>query len=353
MAVVPRLVAFAALTFGSLVVGCSAAPDDAPSSEEDVTASRGAAVTKCPGQSDFTHFACPASWAQAAKPQDCTCVSSRYDCMAPNPQASLDVDKNRARYLNGTTGTWPVTPGIGVYDGRHERIGTSTSQNVLVNYGQKKTMGGRTYVLARTVTLGANGSASGWLDAACVGWNGTTAPAAGCETAPPPDVKMPAVLARRPPVASQERVTAYRFVTSLPSWLQTLGPDAVKVVCATDDSHMSLGDYMPRARDGGRVVTTHLLFTLPGQQPALSGIAADTFVVAHQENGALVSNGVRFYRLKDVPAVMVDLYPESSADPIDGHPRTPFVYGYVKYQKGNGQWAKRFGWVAYLALEKA
>lgn len=339
--------------FASLAAACSSAPDLETSTEDDVAASQGAAIASCPGPSDFKQFECPASWSKAAAPQDCACVSSRYDCMAPNPQASLDGDKNRARYLNGTTGSWPVAKGIGVYDGRHERIGTAQSSAVLVNYGQKKTMFGRTYVLARTVSIGGDQVTAGWLDAACVGWDGTSTPASTCEGAPTPAVKMPSVVGRRPPKASQDKVTAYRFLSAPPSWVSQIGPDSIKVVCDTDDSHMSLGDYLPRPRDAGRVVTAHLLFTLPGQQPALSGIAGDTFIVGHAEAGQIVSNNVRFYRLRDVPAVLVDLYKPGSPETMPDHPRTPFVYGYVKYQKANGDWAKRFGWVAYLALEKA
>ncbi|CAN5239083.1 hypothetical protein BH09MYX1_BH09MYX1_62100 [soil metagenome] len=344
---------FGAAVVSAFAVACSAAPDDGTiSSEDDVAASQGSALEKCPGLSEFDHFACPASWSSAAAPQDCECVSSRYDCMAPNPQASLDADKNRARYLNGSVGTWPIASGITVYDGRHVRIGTSQSANVLVNYGQKKMMLGRTYVLARTVTIGAGQSASGWIDSACVGWDGTTKPAPTCEGEATPTVKMPSVVARRPSKEAQGHTTAYRFLTTSPAWASQLGVDNIKVVCNTDDSHQSLGDYLPRPRDNGRVVTVHLLFTLPGQNPALSGIAGDTFIVGHEQNGAIVSDDVRFYRLTDVHGGYTRLYPTSEATLLPGHPFTPFVYGFVKYQKSTGEWVKRFGWVNYLALER-
>ena len=332
------------------------------SGSEDLD-SNASALSGCLSASDFHHHACPASWQAGAGAQSCDCVESRYDCEAPNPQESISGTANRARFLNTASpnGTWPLRTGITIYDGRHQRIATSADTATLLNFGQKKAMNGRTYVYGLGIgtstpdaaKAGSFLSQSGWIDAACVGWDGTTAPAAGCEQAPLPATaaKMKVVQTRRPP-ASAEIVTRYRLASSAVSWATAVGIDNIKVVCQSDSSHESLGDYLPRPRENGRLVTVNLLMTLPGMKPALSGMSDDTFVVAHQENGTLVSDHVSFYRLTKIAPVGVPMYEPGTDNLFSGHPNGPFVYGYVKYQKDAGTWVKRYGWVSYFALEQ-
>lgn len=335
--------------------------DGIPAPSEDLGTSS-AALSGCLTEADFHHYACPASWQDQAGTQSCDCVDSRYDCQAPNPQASISALANRARFLNtaSPSGTWPVRTGITIYDGRHQRIATTADAATLLNYGQKKAMDGRVYVFAQalgTSTPDASRpgyflSQSGWIDAACVGWDGQTPPAAGCEQAPLPAsaAKMKVVQTRRPP-ASAEDVTRYRMAATAPSWATSVGIDNYKVVCQTDSSHESIGDYLPRPRENGRLVTANLLMTLPGMKPALSGMNDDTFIVGHQENGVVVSDHVNFYRLTKVAAVAVPIYEPNSDVLVSGHRNGPFVYGYVKYQKDATTWVKRYGWISYFALE--
>jgi hypothetical protein len=338
-----------------------AADEGDPLQSEDLGATS-SALSGCLTESDFHHFACPASWQAMAGPQSCDCVESRYDCQAPNPQESINGTANRARFLNTASpnGTWPLRTGITIYDGRHQRIATTADTATLLNFGQKKAMNGRTYVYGLGMGTSTPDAAkpgsflaqSGWIDAACVGWDGKTPPAAGCEQAPLPAdaAKMKVVQARRPP-ASAEDVTRYQIAPAAPGWASAGGIDNYKVVCQSDSSHESLGDYLPRPRENGRLVTVNLLMTLPGMKPALSGMSDDTLVVAHQENGSLVSEKVSFYRLMKVRAVGVPLYTPGTDDLIAGHPSAPFVYGYVKYQKDASTWVKRYGWISYFALE--
>jgi hypothetical protein len=77
------------------------------------------------------------------------------------------------------------------------------------------------------------------------------------------------------------------------------------------------------------------------------------------EGSTLVSDHVTFHRLIHVASVPVYLFQAGTAYSALGLPsstdgaRTVFVYGYVSYPKGDGGWARRYGWVSYFALGKA
>lgn len=360
----------AMVTTLGLAAGCVVAPvDDASESVTDELAS-------CPHKGDMKTYDAPDSWVKRAQPQDCTCVSSRYDCMPPNPQPRIDDNANRARFLNPKrdvpsgdpksylNGTWPLAVGVGVFDGFRQRIGTTAQNYALVNFGQKKRMGGRTYVFVKVVTIAEGGGAPGWIDAQCIGWDGVTAPPSSCETTnAQADVPAPAVPARRPSVANQKKYTRMVFRADPAKAIAALGvdPEAAKVVCDwhTEDGGVrangAIGDYLPKPRANGKFTTVHLNFDLPGRVPALSGVAADTFIVGHQDDGAIVSDHVSFYVLHGVRAVPVQLYKGASAEsyPVKD-PAVPFVYGFVKYQgtkDGAERTLTRFGWVPLAALE--
>ena len=351
---------FLALTACASANGGGVDEGDPTMSEDLGTTS--AALSGCLTASDFRHFACPASWQDQAGNQSCDCVESRYDCEAPNPQTSISGTANRARFLNmaSPNGTWPLRTGVTIYDGRHQRIATSADTAALVNYGQKKAMDGRIYVYGLGIGTSTPDPAkpgsflaqSGWIDAACVGWDGATAPAAGCEQAPLPAgaAKMKVVQTRRPPTSAED-VTRYRIASTAPDWASSVGLDNIKVVCMSDASHESIGDYLPRPRDNGRVITVNILMTLPGMKPALSGMSDDTFIVAHEANGTVVSDHVNFYRLTKVPVVSVPMYQPGTDNLYSGQRSGPFVYGYVKYLKDANTWVKRYGWISYFALE--
>ena len=319
-----------------LSVGCG----EAGGAGEDPATTNAALTANCPANRGLALY---------PGPRSTTCVASRYDC---------DMPGGKSRYENPADNTdlWPVAKGVPVLDGRGKPIGSVTVSTTKLNFGQAKILNGKRHVYAFSVGSGDD-DVSGWVPAACIGWNGKGAPAGTCsgESGSLPN-GFPIVNGRKPPT-KYDAVAVYELIATNPM-LATVNLDELKVVCnAPAEPHRSLADYMPRQRPDGSY-TINLVATLPGMDPALGGIAADTFRVAHMEGSTLVSDHVSFHRLLHVTAVPVYLFQAGTAygalglSSSDNAPRTVFVYGYVSYPKGDGGWARRYGWVSYFALGK-
>lgn len=295
----------------------------------------------CPENRGLRVYAGPSVWEQKWGGTS-VCVASQYDCDMPG-------GKSRWRNADRSDGEWPIAKGISVLDGRGHPIGTANVGTTQLNFGQEKTLNGEPHVYAFSV----GNVVSGWIPAACVGWDGSTAPAADCATKKGALPKgYPVVNGRKPPKGSRS-TTTYEVVTTnvFPPGTDL---DELKIICNTgaNEPHKSLADYMPRLKPDGSY-TINLVATLPGMSPALGGISSDTFRVAHMEGNVLVSDHVKFHRLKAARAVTVNLFKPGGAYAAfadDDASRVAFLYGYVVYDDGAGHVRQRYGWMAATAL---
>jgi hypothetical protein len=293
----------------------------------------------------------PSSWANKYGTTG-SCVGSHYDCRMPT------TDPDFRRYPNAldpADGRWPVAPNIPIVDGRANPIGTIAATSTKINFGQRKTLNGKQYVYAFAVDTSPTTKRSGWIPAGCVGWDGKTTPSASCVSASgktPSD--FPVVEGRKP--QSSGTVTAMfatrdEILATFPQFAG-LDPLQIKITCNTKpDLDASIADYLPRLSDDGTFYTINLTANVPGLHPATGGIAADTFRVAHLENGQFVSDKITFHILTNVQSLRVYLFaPGSTVGAPNEGAHAQFRYGYVTYPRGDGSWARRYGWVPTLAL---
>ena len=232
------------------------------------------------------------------------------DARTPNPfnqKLPTGPGQYGNRAINPRTHTpqFPIAQGTRMVDGNGVDRGAVAAKSVMLNYGQRKTIHGQSYVYAfstRVKTASGAQIASGWIPEKALG-----------KDAPR---WMPTIQAPKPP--GQD----------LPGSYTVTGGDASKYgdlkvapnIPVTE--RLAAGDYL--LRPGGVV---NLTYSLPGS----GGVSTDTF-----------NKGVRFHRSADVKPVSVPLYAPSSDKPLPGRGFT-FVYGHV---------GDRYGWIAEAALEK-
>jgi hypothetical protein len=321
---------------------------------EDVSVSSASLTSNCPENRTHARWDGPASW-QTKFNADVICLDSRYNCGVAGADRRFENPEPKS------DGQWPAAAGTPIFDGRGNRLGEvpADATSVKLNFGQTKELAGRRYVYAFAVHSPSNQRpTSGWIDVACVGWDGKTRPDPTCVTA---SVKLPSsfptITGRKPPVDAGS-VADYE-IDPVPGLFANQDLTKAKIVCNSplldsglDDPSRALADYFPRRRDDG-TYTINLILTVPGMHPSLGGTATDTFVVAHTENGAIVSHHVTFHRLTKVRSVVAFLFePQSVAGAFgEKDPRTVFVYGYVLYSDG-AQQRRRYGWIDFQALKK-
>jgi hypothetical protein len=237
------------------------------------------------------------------------CVASPYNCkLRENGGNAVD---------NAQGGLWAVEPDD-VVDGDGHVMGKSSFAHLRFNYGQTRRMNDRTYVYARSTSVGS----SGWF----------------------PIDKVVSESALRDRVgevnahgAGLAKMACYAVKSSHDPALVEL-----KVVYDSKSDNERAGDYLPLVRGNGQRYA-NLAFNVPGF--GLGGPAVDIFPA-----------GAKFQRL-DVatdggkPSIDVPLYSKDAA----GHYKAPagtlkFVYGYFV---SGADGAKRYGWMAYPALEKS
>jgi hypothetical protein len=217
-----------------------------------------------------------------------------FNCRLPNGSSA-----NANRYDNPRTGSdhWDIRAGSGLYDGVGNLRGIIRDGSVKINFGQRKVIGGRTFVYAFAVTLNGGTAASGWmLQSAVLDGNIRS---------------MPTVNARNPGQGSYET-----------EWVITGGDvnlyGSLKVKPNVTESHVAASDYLRRTGD-----VVNVLYSLPG----MGGVASDTLPL-----------GVVFHRSHGVQEVNIALYRPAQATVV-GH--MTFIYGHV---------SGRFGWIARDAL---
>lgn len=217
-----------------------------------------------------------------------------FNCKHNNPRSD-----NANRYDNPSTGSdrWSIRDNTEMLDGLGGVRGVVRDGTVMINYGQRKQLRGRTHVYAFAVTLRGGTHASGWVDqASIVG----------------PIDRMPTANARNPGRGDYE--TDFMITGGDPGEFGTL---KVRPNIRVDDN-VAATDYLVRP---GNVV--NLLYNLPG----LGGVATDTLPV-----------GAPFRRSLGVLARDLPLYRPSSSAQVRV---MRFVYGHV-----NG----RYGWIARDAI---
>jgi len=310
-------------------------------------------ASDCPDKRHLKVFDGPASWVHEYGTAG-FCVGSHYDCRMPT------TDPDFRRYVNAADadGRWPVAPGIPIVDGRGNPIGAVAAQATKINFGQRKTLNGKEYVYAFAVDTSPTTKRSGWIPAGCVGWDGKTTPSASCTSGSgktPSD--FPVVEGRKPKSSKMVKskfATRDEILAAHPEFAG-LDPLNIKITCNTKpDLDASIADYLPRLSDDGTFYMLNLTANVPGLHPPTGGIAADTFRVAHLENGQFVSDQITFHAMIDVQELKVYLFaPGSTVGAPVEHASATFVYGYVTYPRGDGSWARRYGWVPFFALKKA
>ncbi|MBL8678086.1 MAG: hypothetical protein JNK05_02930 [Myxococcales bacterium] len=217
-----------------------------------------------------------------------------FNCKHNNPRSA-----NANRYDNPETGSdrWAIRDNTEMLDGLGGVRGVVRDSTVMINFGQRKELRGRTHVYAFAVGLRGGVHASGWVDqGAIVG----------------PIGRMPTANARNPGHGDYE--TDFVITGGDPGEFGTL---KVRPNIRLDEN-VAATDYLARP---GNVV--NLLYNLPG----LGGVATDTLPV-----------GAPFRRSLGVLARDLPLYRPSSATQVRV---MRFVYGHV-----NG----RYGWIARDAI---
>jgi hypothetical protein len=240
-----------------------------------------------------------------------TCTLSPYNC-------KLRVEGgNRIAHKDGSL-DWGVETDVPVLDGNGDVLGVQKGDSLKLNYGQKRTFGGKTYVFAMATS---NGS-SGWFPLSKVKSKDALAPRIGDATA------------HR---SGLEKMACYKVKDSFDEKLAEK-----KVVKDTEAAPgpvgEAAGDYLPRLRKNGKR-SVNLVFNIPGY--ALGGPAIDHFPA-----------GTKFQRLRvptdtGRPSLDVPLWLQDA----QGRFRKPagemkFIYGYVATKTGE----KRTGWMAIDAL---
>jgi hypothetical protein len=238
------------------------------------------------------------------------CFASPYNCkLRANGGA-------RVATADPADDTWGVAVGRDLVDGFGTKLGTSTSTRITFNWGQVRTFGGQKHAFAMS---SSNGSTA-WY------------PISGIAGKTSFLEKVGAVHAHDP---GQGKMACYQIKNTHDPVLELL-----KVNYDTTALHERAGDYLPLVRKNGKR-SANLTFNVPGH--ALGGVAIDHYPA-----------GTRFQRVVvpthgGAPSLDVPLWDKDK----QGRYRKPagalkFVYGYIV---AGG--AKRFGWMAYPALEKA
>ena len=218
-----------------------------------------------------------------------------FNCKLPNQGAH---NANRADDPQNGTDHWPIKAGTTLHDGFGNVRGTVTDHSVMINYGQRKIIGGLHYVYAFAVALDDGTHASGWIRS----------------TAVKDDIaSMPTVSDKDPGHGDYQ--TVFTVTGGDPNAFGDL-----KVDPNFTGEHEAASDYLTRP---GNVF--NLLYNLPG----VGGVTTDTLPI-----------GAHFHRSLDVKAVEIALYHPGGAK-VAGH--MMFVYGHV---------GSRYGWIAHEALSK-
>lgn len=340
-----RTIPFALIAGSVLVAACSA---EAPSADVDTSAAD--LTANCPDHRGMSSWPGPASWAKKYG-APVVCLESRYDCGVAGADRRYENPK-------ANDSEWPIAHDTPIVDGRGIQIDYvhDSVTSVKLNLGQTKMLGGKRYVYAFAV----GNATSGWVNAACIGWDGKTRPSATCvDDAGDVPAGFPAITGRKPPKNAGSFAKYEVDVTVAAGLFGGADLTQAKITCnaSGDSEHRSLADYVPHQRSDGSY-TINLILTLPGMHPALGGTASDTFRVAHMEGSSVVSDHLTFYRLTKVRAVSVDLFaPDSTAGAFKQEdPRTVFVYGYVVYpagKNGGAPYRRRYGWIDFQALKKS
>lgn len=333
-----RVLLIAALT----ALGCAAEPGTATDVIESTESTSAALSANCPENRAFHLYPGPTSWEKKYGGQS-QCVASQYDCDMPGGLSRYHHPSTNEKY-------WPIAKNITVLDGQAKPLAINTGTETQLNFGIQKRLKGEPYVYAFAADT-ATGHVSGWVPAACIGWNGS-APSSACESKSGTLPKDYPVINGRRPSAKYDATKRYE-IDPTPT-LPVPNADDAKVICNVPAGveHKSLADYVPHQNPDGSYAI-NLVQTLPGMSPALGGLSADTFRVGHLEGGTVVSDHVRFFRLIHVRSVAVYLFkpaPKGTEGAWDASSRVAFVYGYVVYDDGAGHKRRRYGWICASAL---
>lgn len=270
---------------GALLTGCIAEAVDAEDLEDEVTLNTEEALT--PGKNGKA------------------CIASPYNCKLRKTGGNA-VD-------NSQGGLWAVHDAMMV-DGNGDQMGLNTRDHLRFNYGQTRHLGGKTYVFARSSTIGA----AGWFPIDEVYGESSLRKKVGEVNAKD---------------TGGERMGCYKVRSS-----HDEEKGLKKVVFDSQEDQEQANDYMSMPRKNGKRYA-NLAFNVPGF--GLGGPAVDIFPA-----------GTRFRRI-DVPtttgspSITIPLWAKAGDGSWTKQSGTmKFIYGYVKTKPGT----KRFGWMSLDAL---
>jgi len=277
-----------------LLLGCGSPPAEA-------TQSAGAAISGPSGES---------------------CDRTRFNCKVPNFEStpsSVSHDTNRAFDSFDESYYWPLLGQPALYDGVGNLRGyvsgsSGGSGKTKLDFGERKTMGGVTYVYAFSADLTDGQSASGWIPQSSIYRQNTLA-------------KMPTIAPPDPGTATYETdwvVTGGDLASDHASLALNLEYGDRRVdPNATSGEHAS--DYLVRQWDPSTGTGyVNLLYNLPGS----GGVSDDTLPMC-----------VHFKRYTGVDQLETDLY--FTGSPYKSKLQLHFVYGSI---------GGRRGWISHEVL---
>ena len=239
------------------------------------------------------------------------CILSPYNCKLRAQGGA------RVTTANPNDDSWGVATGVAIRDGNGSALATSGSTRLTFNYGQLRSLAGKPHAFALSTS---NGSA-GWFPIDAISGKSSFAGKVGSVHAHDPH---------------QGKLACYQIASAHDPVLELK-----KVNYDTTAAHERAGDYLPLVRQNGKR-SANLTFNVPGH--ALGGVAIDHFPA-----------GTKFQRVQlptssGQPSIDVPLWVKDA----EGRYRKPggelkFVYGYIVSAAND----KRFGWMAYPALEKS
>jgi hypothetical protein len=237
------------------------------------------------------------------------CAASPYNCRFRDGDAHV---------LNAAgDDVWAVVPGASVRDGNGNVLATQTADRMTFNYGQTRTLAGKPHALALTTS----NSSAGWYP-----FDHIVSEASFRDHVGNVDAKD----------TGASRMGCYAIRNSHST---TLEPKKVVYDSKVGpNGHERAGDYLPLPRANGRR-SANLTFNVPGF--GLGGATDDHFPA-----------GTKFRRVSvptrtGVPSISIPLWvADGNGRYIVRSGSMRFVYGYIV-----GDGVKRFGWMAYDALE--
>ncbi len=274
------------------------------------TASAALALVGCIGQvGDGAEDPASTDEALSAGVNGSACIFSPYNCKLRAAGGA------RVTTADPNDDSWGVATGAAIRDGNGTVLATSSSTRLTFNYGQVRNLAGKHHAFALSTS---NGSA-GWFPIDAIQGKSSF------------ENKVGSVHAHDP---HQGQMACYRIRDAHDPELELK-----KVNYDTTAEHERAGDYLPLVRKNGKR-SANLAFNVPGH--ALGGVAIDHFPAGAKFQRVVVPTS------SGRPSIDIPLWVKDAQGRYRKQDGTlKFVYGYVVSATGD----KRFGWMAYPALE--